>query len=609
MMKLALALLLASVAFVTTSPAYAQATSGFEQRRLAAMAQFTQRAAPAKADCNDDDLRGNCGVLRPLSFAISSLFRDSDSDEGNAVIADSVAAVGRVVRSPKWRATEKKATIGAAIPLQMLVRTYFLFGPKGTKAPGRLSESNQSGIREAVWEYAKGRCSLESAGIDKVWIVKGSENIHLLDVTLCWEAAELLSGVPPRRYDDASSTEQQKAAWNKYLKEYISQRAKYGGLTEFFSSYYKYSLIGIFNVADFASDSRLRELASSFLDVWYADWAEEQIDGLHGGSKARIYSEIVEPGLVAMEPAWFYFGIGVMPVGIGHPSQVFMLTSTYHPPEIVGEIATKKVTTPYIVKSRRPGLEVAGSGELMDAKAGGILRYAFVSPSFVMGTSMLARRPLKDWSPASSQNRWNGVVLRGSGKRYLYVRPVNTSRSVYNSEWGVQAAGTQLIQKLAPPFGSKSGPLTIWYGSDLKPEQAGDWYFFDSSAYVAVRAVFGRLEIRRDARTGLTVTDELSPVIVTATEKEAFASFDDFKAKTLRARLSRDSDTVQFSPPQNGSVIKFFYRSGRLPEIDGKAIDIAPSFGFESPYMKSIWGQGVITITFGDKHIVRDFAN
>jgi hypothetical protein len=173
----------------------------------------------------------------------------------------------------------------------------------------------------------------------------------------------------------------------------------------------------------------------------------------------------------------------------------------------------------------------------------------------------------------------------------------------------VQAAGTQVIQKLAPPFGGKSGPLTIWYGRDLKPEREGDWYFFDSSAYVAVRAVFGRLEIRRDARTGLTVTDELSPVIVTAAEKEAFASFDDFKAKMLRAPLSHDSDTVQFSPPQNGSVIKFFYRSGRLPEIDGKAIDIAPSFGFESPYMKSIWGQGVITITFGDKHLVRDFAN
>jgi len=144
---------------VAAASGHAQAPSSFEQRRQAALAQFTQRTS-VKTDCDGEDLRGSCNVMRPLSFAIASLFRGAAVDAANASIADSIMAIRQVILSERWRTAERRAAIGAAVPLHMLVRIYFLFGPKGSQAPGRLSEANQSAIREIVWEYAKGQCLL-----------------------------------------------------------------------------------------------------------------------------------------------------------------------------------------------------------------------------------------------------------------------------------------------------------------------------------------------------------------------------------------------------------------------------------------------------------------
>jgi hypothetical protein len=343
--------------------------------------------------------------------------------------------------------------------------------------------------------------------------------------------------------------------------------------------------------------------------VWFADWAEEQIDGLHGGSKAREYFNRLPPGVGSSDLGWLYFGLGYAN-RLNNPIFAFMLTSDYQPPALVDEIAHATAKrAPYVVMSRRPGLfDTPGH---LDAKAGGILRYTFVAPSFVMGSAMYRKLPLQSWSPASSQNRWSGVVLAGSPERYVFASPVlETAKdkyaNIYNSEWMVQHKGVQIIQKLPRSFSGKSGPMTIWIGKDLNPERKGAWLFFNSSAYVAVRPVFGDLK-QRDDPWGFILTMDYSPIILVAGDKQAFGSFEQFQQATMAAALKADQAVVTFQPPQSTETIRFFPSSGRAPEVNGKPVDVDVPYWIDSPFIKSKWGEGVVTITFDGETLVRDF--
>ena len=50
---------------------------------------------------------------------------------------------------------------------------------------------------------------------------------------------------------------------------------------------------------------------------------------------------------------------------------------------------------------------------------GGILRYSFCTPSFILGTQMLPSRPNDDWAKISSQNRSHGVLFEGDPVSFI----------------------------------------------------------------------------------------------------------------------------------------------------------------------------------------------
>ena len=56
---------------------------------------------------------------------------------------------------------------------------------------------------------------------------------------------------------------------------------------------------------------------------------------------------------------------------------------------------------------------------------GGILRYSFCDPAFILGTPMTEARPLSDWVAISAQNRWQGVIFAGEDDARIVplVRP------------------------------------------------------------------------------------------------------------------------------------------------------------------------------------------
>ena len=56
-----------------------------------------------------------------------------------------------------------------------------------------------------------------------------------------------------------------------------------------------------------------------------------------------------------------------------------------------------------------------------------------------------------------------------------------------------------------------------------------------------------------------------------------------------------------------GDTLTFHADRSRLPEINGKPVELAPDKVYDSPFVQSEWDSGVVTIQFGDENRVLDF--
>jgi len=147
-----------------------------------------------------------------------------------------------------------------------------------------------------MWLWAKKHSVLVDAEIatSQTWFVWGSENHHLQRLTTCWHFAKLLAQdarYRQRPFDDGALAAAHHAAWTAYAKEFLRQRAMKGLFIETANGSYGFrSLKGIYNIFDFSHDPVLKQRAGYLLDLYWATWAEEQLDNVRGGGKARIYA-------------------------------------------------------------------------------------------------------------------------------------------------------------------------------------------------------------------------------------------------------------------------------------------------------------------------------
>jgi len=66
----------------------------------------------------------------------------------------------------------------------------------------------------------------------------------------------------------------------------------------------------------------------------------------------------------------------------------------------------------------------------MRTDGGGILRYSYCDPAFIMGTPMTAARPLEDWAAISAQNRWQGLIFAGEHDARIVPGVIGFGRDV-----------------------------------------------------------------------------------------------------------------------------------------------------------------------------------
>lgn len=519
-------------------------------------------------------------------------------------------------------------------------RIYFLYSSRSKHFPGRMSVEAENAILEMLWAWAAPVCRKELASPERVWWYWGSENHHMMAWVSFWGAAKIFKDHPDyrnRTYADGSTPTEMAAAFDEYFKVYARERATKGLLVEVASpGYSKYTLNTWYNLFDFAEDPVLKERMKMLLDVYWADWAIEQIDGVRGGSRHRCYAgrcSNQESGGAAS--AWYHFGLGAE--ASQHPGVMCAATTFWRPSPVVVELALDtEGRGDYAYVSRRPGLKEPGDAmnyvkdpahplhkangiNRLHPQGGALLRTSWCTPDFVAGMSQVAPLTRDDWTAISGQNRWNGVIFAGHPTARIFTQPLMPKKgSVYNAEWGVQNKGVMILQRLRA---SNAKGQMVWFDSSLTRVEKLGWVFVEApQAYAAVRIVQGggrwqadSIAQRRDGkgRDGLgewfALSNEYSPVIIEVASKKDYADFAAFQSEILANTFACDERGVQYRSQFYGTTLELPLDASAPPLVDGTAVDFDPKEVYRSPYMSGDFGSGVVTIQKGGTVLKLDF--
>jgi len=503
-----------------------------------------------------------------------------------------------------------------------MIRLCRFYGPRGSLAPNRISKQTYDILLKTIWEWTKAKSLISEADVEKsmTWWLENSENHHAQHFSNAWGFSKILMEEPAyrmRAYDDGHTAAEHYKAWTMYLREYLRQRACKGMTVEIDSpSYATATLRGIYSFYDFSDDPVLKKNARQLLDLYWALWAEHQIDAVHGGAKTRTYAASAQRGTDFMgRVAWYALGIG--DPNFVHSDMLAFVTTTWRMPDVVVDLALDvQGRGTYEIRQRRMGLAWPGFSDpyhyRLKTDFGGILRYTFCTPDFIMGSLLLESRPVDDWSAISRQNRWDGVILRGNLDSRVY--PAAFSRdgsSIQNGFWSAQAGGTMISQKLKRNRNAKE--WRVWFSKSglSAPVREGDWYIVEAAgAFIGVRVVRGEATIadKETSKFGqwLVCEDDFSPVIIEVTPKSGGLSFDEFKRSLSKLPLKLQGPVLTYTSLR-GDEFTFFTDESEPPRINGQRIDYAPAKVFDSPFVQSRWDSGAVTVQKGDRKLALDF--
>jgi len=561
-----------------------------------------------------------------VAFAARCLYLGEMLDEANAALAENAR---HYLDHPKDIYDRDSFHWHAEIVMRLLE----MYGPRGIKHPGRITPQTEALCLQPIFAYARQYSRPERWEVEKsgTWEIYESENHHVMSFTVCWHFAKIAQDRPEYRqvpYNGLTPAEHYRQ-WNEYFVAYCRERARKGLFIEMMSGDYNSTLIkGIYNFYDFGEPA-VRQAAGQFLDLYFAYWAEEQINGVSGGGKSRIYfaNGLREDRREGMGPlAWLYFGIGEPPAVNGHDAGAAL--SDYRPPAVVADIA---LDVPgrgrYEVRQRAPGL-AEGTGRFpyrLRTDGGGIVRYSYCDPAFILGTVLCLARPLSDWSAISAQNRWQGVIF--AGKQEARIVPIprpKDNRVAFNQFWSVQSKGSLITQKLR--FCKDAAEMIVWMspqGLGEPVEDEGIVFVEAAGAYAAVRVVAGGFTWRDDPFEFKTATghvrssppgramilqDEYAPVILEVMAKTDVPSFEAFKAKVKACRPQMDGTRLRYRTIY-GDELTLDTGHEKPPTINGEPVNYAPKKVFDSPFLHADYNSGTVTISKGDRKLVLDFTN
>jgi hypothetical protein len=157
-----------------------------------------------------------------------------------------------------------------------------------------------------------------------------------------------------------------------------------------------------------------------------------------------------------------------------------------------------------------------------------------------------------------------------------------------------------------PDFSIQAGDMMVYFSSDLKKEEEGSIIFVDEAdSYVAVR-VSPYIQKTWDNDNWVRMSESMFPLVFEVARKKDYDSFEKFKSDVKNCKYELKNNVLYYSGLGGTGDFTFYYALSKLPEINGKPIDLNPGFTFKSPYIYEQWASGVVKISKDDREYTID---
>lgn len=487
--------------------------------------------------------------------------------------------------------------------------------------PNGLSQEAYEKILETMWLWLDEKSDLDEAETEesKALTVYDSENHHANHFSTCFAFSATLKDVPEyssRLLSDGRTAGDHYQAWSDFISLYILQRAKKGMLVEISSPSYSTATMGSMVIVHlFAEEALLKARAENYLTLFWSIWAQQQLNGVEGGGKTRCYSDSAKGGGgFARYLSWFLFGFGEMPYA--HASRLKLTLGLWRAPQITADIALDQSRGNYEIKQRRLGLandNPSSSPYKLRGDFGGILRYSYCTDNFILGTLMCDNVPRESWTAISSQNRWQGVIIKHDDDIDMRVFPSanrTDGASSYNQYFSAQSKGTLVTVRQSATGGSNLGDMRVYFsgGNYMTIHEQSGWVFAETdSVYVAVKPAWG--SYTWDDSNWIKLTDSTSPVIMEVAQAADYMElFAVFQSAVMAHPLPVvNGNTMTYTGFASGDNFTFYTDISALPKINGQTINLAPEKVYNSPYLSSLWDSGVVTISKDNRSVELNF--
>ncbi len=165
--------------------------------------------------------------------------------------------------------------------------------------------------------------------------------------------------------------------------------------------------------------------------------------------------------------------------------------------------------------------------------------------------------------------------------------------------------------------GYATQPTLVYFPQTLDAvAEVGGWIFVkEGAAYLAVRPVAGTYHWLNAAKNKaadinnrfIALSSVAAPIIFEAGRTAQYPTLAGFEADILNNARTYVGGVLHYTA-SNGTAFTF-YANQTTPRINNVPINYAPTAVFNSPYMRSVFGSGRITVSFGAQSASYDFSN
>lgn len=508
------------------------------------------------------------------------------------------------------------------------VRILCLFRAKSSHFPGRLTAETEAAMKAALWIWVKSSSKVEDASLKNLWVLQGTENHDLTLRPNYYLIASVLKDDPAYNklsYDDGKTAREHYAAYNRFFQKWACWRAKYGIWVEIGSDgYQKYSYPNLFNLADLSLDATVRKQFRMLLDIAFIEEAQISIHGRRGGGRSRAsYGDNNFEGYKNL-----LYATEDKPAGSSHSAVIE--TSAYQLP--AAAIALRKVefptSDPFVIRNRVLGELEEGEGHRLAADSA-LVNYAWRTPHLILGSTLqnpalaMADGTLR-YSGISRQKRWCGVIFQNEDFSAIY--PQLESRGGGRPQhpfWSVQHENVLLIQRILPDKKKLGSYNTGWVGIRFQGKEMGmverdGWIFVEKgNGYTGVRFLDSGYEWNENEDLAIPkdydYSRSSSRIILITGDLETHGNFEKFQEAVIATSIETKPDLIKVRGGIAGGKIDFYRYDPKksdaftFPKINGEPIDLRPQHTFWSPYLRSSFESGRISVKVGPISQVYDF--